>query len=1332
MTLAVHSHPLTRAQQDVWLAHRLYEDSSVLGGPIMIDCPAAIDASALSLAFQALVDSSDALRTRVVDSPEGPQAITDGSVPAPLEVVRYEGDAPDAFLAGWLGQRVRRRFVLGEPMFDAALITLGPARSIVYLNQHHLITDGWSTRLATKYWGRLYSNALEGRVPEKLELPQFREYVDYLAAHESSRERLDAASFWQRRLSERVPAPALYGRTGGALSGRARRMPCSMGEDRTAALRRVAQSLCARGDSANHAAVAVFTACVAVYQWRVSGATTLAVGIPYHNRLPQFRDTLGLFVNVVPCIVRLDPRATFADVVAQVSAELRTVLGHGHYPITQSLSSPRYHSAVNYHVRHVGQFGPFQASQTRIASGHLDECLSLEVRRTADGAFSVDLDLRDDLFDETQALRAVQHFLAVVDACGSNAQQSIAGPALVTVPEARMLEEWSTTDCIDAPRPTCVASVQANARRTPDAVAVVDGRTSITYRELVERARGVAAGLKQTLAGSARGICIGVAMERSIDGMASVLGVLCAAATWVPVDLDWPDERIAFVINDAGVRHILSNDVHADRLRTIVGDRAVVLTGLRCGAATSSCDDGAESLEEPSEADLAYVIYTSGSTGRPKGVAIAHAALSNYLGAAQRVLGVAPHDRVLQFHNLAFDVAVAELWLAWTSGAALVLRNQEIGRDPAALNGFIDHHAVTVVDLPTAYWHEWARALEMHAASPPLCLRLVIVGGEAPSSAVLRSFRSGAGRLVRWVNEYGPTETTIGASMFEADDTIPDPVPIGRPLANIRMRVLDEHLQPQPIGVAGELFVGGAAVARGYVNRPELSAERFPSVSGERMYRTGDMVRYRDDGQLEYLGRADDQMKIRGYRVEPMEIEQALARHPGISQSAVIARPDATGANRLEAYVVRRHGAADDDVRAFLRRILPDYLVPSSIVECDSLPLTTNGKVDRAALVSARGSRGRPSPANTRHGLVNDELLAIWKQLLQVDTVEPEDTFVSLGGHSLLAARMIHAVAERLGRTLPLSIMFPDATVQKLAAALNDAASDAWSGPVYRLNPNGTKPQFVYFHGDYVGGGLYAARLARLLGPDQPLIVVHPHGVDGMPVPATVEEMADERVRAVLQLCPDGPFVLGGYCNGGLVALEAAHRLRELGHAVGTLVVIDARIRTGPFRALAAVVGACARLRRWSATSRRNRFFKWRDRQIAVAELLGVRPTQRFRGTSARLAFVLDSLARRVARVRSHRARFATAVADAPADTHTRLWAAYAAAMDAYVPRPYEGDVHVVGSSQVLDEDAEREWRRTARSVYVSRIDGGHRACVVEHLPSVADLIRGAIESTRQ
>ena len=693
---------------------------------------------------------------------------------------------------------------------------------------------------------------------------------------------------------------------------------------------------------------------------------------------------------------------------------------------------------------------------------------------------------------------------------------------------------------------------EAQAARTPEAPALVFKGRSLTYRELNERADAFAARLRAL--GVKRESLVAISAERSLEQVIAVLGVLKAGGAYAPVDPGYPNDRLAAILEDARPVALVTQEQHLPRLSSFAGPVVFLDSNV---FSPDRIDPGRHG--DTSAESLAYVIFTSGSTGKPKGVLIEHRSVVNHASAMARHFALRPHDRVLQFASLSFDVAAEEIYPTWLSGACVVLWPITTGVAPVRhFVEFIANEGITVLNLPAPYWHEWVA--ELARTGVPSCVRLVITGSDKVSNEKFNSWRNHTGGRVRFCAAYGPSEATITTTIFDPEpefDTSGNCVPIGKPITDAEVYVLDPKLRKVAPGEEGELYIGGIGLARGYLNQPELTAERFPPHpfkrdSRARLYRTGDLARQLPDGNLEFLGRIDDQLKIRGFRIEVGEIENTLRQHPAARSVFVMGREDGAGEKKLVAYVVisNDNRPSAEDLRQFLKARLPEYMVPSAFVLLKSFPLTPGGKVDRQQLPAPELERNDPEKQYIAPRTETErELIAIWEKMLQVRPIGIRDNFFELGGHSLLDARLVAEVERVLGVTLPLAIIYHTRTIESLAETVERKKSAKPTSLLEPYRTHGTKPPI------FSQGG--STHLAEYLGEDQPIYWLDHHGTSGLAVPDTIEKMAANYVAEIRSVQARGPYYLLGYCIGGVLMLEVARQLLAEGEAISLLCLID-------------------------------------------------------------------------------------------------------------------------------------------------------------------------------
>ncbi|MFO5491976.1 MAG: non-ribosomal peptide synthetase, partial [Cuspidothrix sp.] len=712
----------------------------------------------------------------------------------------------------------------------------------------------------------------------------------------------------------------------------------------------------------------------------------------------------------------------------------------------------------------------------------------------------------------------------------------------------QLLVEWNDTR-VDYPQDRCIHRLFAEqVERTPDAVAVVFEEKQLTYRELNHRANQLARYLQSL--GVEPEVLVGICVDRSWEMVVGLLGILKAGGAYVPLDPEYPQERLALMLSDSGISVLLTQE---HLLRQVAGYQGLIVCFDRDRENITT--QTPEQLDLSIDPDnLAYVIYTSGSTGKPKGVQITHRSVVNFLQFMSQQLELTEQDLFLSVTTLSFDIAVLEIFLPMMVGARVEIVSRAVSSDGAALIAKLASSQTTLMQATPATWQllltaDWQGSKHLN----------ILCGGEALPRNLAHQLRSRCAAL--W-NLYGPTETTIWSAIYPVgtDDRT---VLIGRPIANTQVYILDTHLQPVPIGVPGELHIGGTGLARGYLNRPELTTEKFiphpfSTEPNSRLYKTGDLACYLSDGNIEYLGRIDRQVKIRGFRIELGEIEALLSQHNQIQSTVVIAREDTPDNKLLVAYVVPQpeQTVTTSELRQFLRTQLPEYMVPGAFVILESLPLTPNGKVDRRALPEPthRSNSDRFIPPRNTLEL---ELTHLWSKILKVDPVGVTDNFFDLGGHSLLAPQLMAQIKQQFGKDISLAILFQSPTIEQLATRIQtDAGVSGWS-PLVAIQPNGASPPFFCLPG--AGGNpFYLYNLARCLSPEQPFYSFQSPVQDGVSAPCTqVEVIAAEYIKALQSVQPQGPYFLGGYSLGGKVVFEMAQQLLRQGQSLALVAIFD-------------------------------------------------------------------------------------------------------------------------------------------------------------------------------
>lgn len=1351
--------PLSSPQQRIWLFEQVEPGHAVYNLPRRLRLRGALDVVALERALDELVRRHEVLRTRYAVGEDG-APVQHVEATARVELRRRDLGAVPA--AEREAEALRRAEADALEPFDltapavprAALFRLDPDDHLLQLTFHHIAFDGWSNAVALGELGALYSAFVAGATPSLAEpAVQYADFAAWQRERQPTPEMAAAIAAWRTRLAgteplslprdRRPPASRRY--TG----GRVRRM---LAPELEASVR----------DWSRGAGATPFMTLFAAFQVllsRYARQTDFAVGVPVAARLrPELEPLIGCFVNTLVVPADLAGAPGFRELVDRVRRTTAGAFALAEVPLErmiEGIGPPRTPGApavqAVFNFRNLPAPAPVLAGlDVEVALPDLDlvhHDLALEVEEA--GGLCLRLAYATELFEPTTATRLLDAFLVLL-------QEAVAHPD-TPVDRLPLLAPGEPGSRLVGPvRPIPDRRfdelVSEQATRTPDALAIVAGERRLTYRELEARARAVERRLRA--AGVRPGARVAILLDRTSDLVPALLGTMKAGAAYVPLDTEDPPDRVAFVVGDAGVAAIVTRAGLRDRVPAVAapvvcadepGDEPGDDVGGEPGDARANTADaradGASTAPQATPASAAYAIYTSGSTGRPKGAEISHRSAVNLGLAARDRFGIEASDRLLQFSALSFDTSVKEIFATLLAGGTLVLRTPAMLDSIRAFVREVEAAEITVLNLPTSFWHELVRALEADGLALPARVRTVLIGGEAARPDRLAAWRRVVPAHVRLFNGYGPTETAVTATVQDLTTPIPGEdavVPIGSPHPNVRVYVLDEHLAPLPVGFPGELCVGGAGVGLGYIGRPELTAERFvadpfAAEPGARLYRTGDLARLRPEGWVEFLGRIDAQVKIRGFRVEPGEVEAVLSAHPALAEVAVVARR-VGGENRLVAYYAAAEPAPSvDALRAYLAERLPDFLVPSAFVRLDVVPRLASGKIDRRALPApaAAGDRAAsPAPGDP----LRRQIALIWRELLDLEEIGVRDNFFEIGGHSLLALGMLARTERVLGRAPSVPEFLRDPTIDGIAAALTREAPGADSY-VVTLQPGreGHLP-LVFFHGDFVGGGRYARALADALGPDWPVHLVHPQLPGG---PATVDAMAAELLPAVRALRAGGPFFLAGVCNGGYVAFDVARRLLRAGDGVPIVALIDT---AGPdhlvLHAMAVFRDALARRRVASARAERAR-------DVLVRGLLGLEEVWYEERGDRGWGVAMSRLLARAARFAQRRASAAVRAPTPPSTPPTpaarppepapppdidaeRIVAErirfLRRARIAYRPGRYPGRLVLLTpeESPGARRHRVRGWRRVARDALFLDVAGDHDTAIIDHVGSLA------------
>jgi amino acid adenylation domain-containing protein len=1082
---------------------------------------------------------------------------------------------------------------------------------------HHIVSDEWSLGILFRELAAGYTAQVTGGTALLPELPI--QYGDYAAWQ---REWLQGPVFekqlgyWKERLNGNPPATEL------PLDHPRKAEPgfqgagcwLSLGPELSGGIKALAQ---ARGVTLFMFMLAAFKALL----HRYTGREDIVLGTPMtgRNRVETER-LIGFFVNTLPLRTRVSGEMTFLELLARVREVALGAYSHPDLPFDLLVEALQPERALNqtpfvkimFLMQQAGggelhfpgveleflDWGT-DTSKFDITAGVLDSGEDIIARA----------DYLVDLYEGGTIARFLSHYRNLLEGVVANPGARLRDlPLLSEAGRHQLLREWNRTET-DYPRHRCVQELfEDQARRSPEAVAVTFGPARLTYRELDQRANQLAHWLRR--AGVNPGEVVGVCLERSLELIVSLLGILKAGAAYAAFDPGLPPARLARMLDGLRLPAWLTQERHKallDSLDTPPIETRGLCLDTQWALLAHEEITGVEVDKDPE--GMAYVCFTSGSTGRPKGVCVPHRAIARLVKQTWYA-GFSPDEVFLQLAPVSFDASTFEIWGPLLNGGRLVVM-------PPGTPSLSELAETIQREGVTTAWFTSGLFNQIIDESPEALkgLRQILTGGDVLSPPHIKKALACLGSC-RLVNGYGPTENTTFSTCYSIPPSFDGTrsIPIGRPIANTRCYVLDPHLNPVPIGATGELYVAGDGLASGYLNEPRLTAEKFvpnPFEQGGRMYRTGDLVRYLPDGNLDFLGRADLQVKVRGFRIELGEIEAALLAHPRVRQCALVARPDAAGTKQLLAYVVREAGSqvSDGELRRFLGRRLPDYMLPAGFHFTEELPLSPSGKVDRRALPDIQPGTARAQDLVEPGDDLERQLREIWSETLNTGRIGIRDQFFALGGHSLLAVKLLARVEKAFGKRISVSALFQNPTIELMAALVRGNASARPTSSLVEIQANGGRKPLFLVHG--AGGGMFwgYGNLARHLGTDQPVFAFKSRGLDGLPELETIEELAEAYLGDLRAFQPEGPYHLGGYCFGGLVAYEMARRLFDEGRQVGLLALINStapnssytQFRWTPSSAVRFGANICLRTA-YSVASHPEKlggFFKWKARSLA-------------------------------------------------------------------------------------------------------------------------------------
>ncbi|MBE9089428.1 amino acid adenylation domain-containing protein [Microcystis aeruginosa LEGE 11464] len=1154
--------PLSFAQQRLWFLDQLEPNSAFyhVGGAVRLE--GTLNITALEQSLKEIINRHEALRTNFIMVNGQATQIIHPTINWRLSVVDCQNltDTQSLEIA-----EAEKPFNLAQDcLFRATLFVRSPLEYHLLVTMHHIVSDGWSIGVFFQELTHLYAVYNQG-LPSSL-TPIKIQYADFAVWQRNwlQGEILsNQLNYWRKQLANAPaflplptdrPRPAIQTFIGS-------HQEFKLSQPLSQKLNQLSQK---------HGVTLFMTllAAFATLLYRYTGQADILVGSPIANRnRKEIEGLIGFFVNTLVLRLSLDNDLSFQNLLNHVREVSLAAYAHQDLPfemLVEALHPQRdlSHTPL-FQVMFVLQNTPvadLELKNVKVCPLPMENKtakfdLTLSMENLEEGLIGV-WEYNTDLFNGSTIERMSGHFVTLLEDIVAAPTKSVLRLSLLTEEEKLQLLIKNQGLQVDYPQEQCIHQLfEAQVERTPDAIAVVFEEQSLTYAELNHRANQLAHYL-QTLGVGAE-VLVGISLERSLEMIIGLLAILKAGGAYLPLAPDYPTERLLFMLEDSQASFLIT---HSSLLEKLPSSQAtlICLDHIQEQISQYSQDNLQNGL---TVSNLANVIYTSGSTGKPKGVMVEHRGLVNLALAQIQSFAVNNKSRVLQFASFSFDACISEILMTFGSGATLYLAQKDALLPGQPLINNLRENGITHVTLPPS-------ALAVLPKKPLPNLQTLIVAGEACPLDLVKQWSVGR----NFFNAYGPTEASVCATIAQCsqDDLI---VTIGKAIANVQIYILDAFLQPVPVGVSGELYIGGVGVARGYLNRPELTAERFipnpfdppltPLDKGveqpSKLYKTGDLARYLPDGNIEYLGRIDNQVKIRGFRIELGEIEAVLSQCPDVQNTAVIVREDTPGDKRLVAYVVLTSNSqiTTSELRQFLANQLPAYLVPNTFVILDNLPLTPNGKCDRRSLPipddQARKNIQKIAPRN----LLESQLTQIWSEILGINNIGIQDNFFELGGHSLLAVSLINRIEQKLDKRLPLTSLFQNGTIASLAKLLAQETTQPASSPLIAIQSQGNKTPFFAVHP--IGGNVLCyVDLARNLGTKQPFYGLQSLGLSELEkTVASIEEMAMIYIEAIQTVQASGPYYLGGWSMGGVIAFEIAQQLLTQGQEVALLALID-------------------------------------------------------------------------------------------------------------------------------------------------------------------------------
>ncbi|MEH2050452.1 amino acid adenylation domain-containing protein [Nostoc sp.] len=1168
---------LSFAQQRLWLLAQLQGPSASYNMPIALQLDGNLNIDALHSSLAYLLNRHDSLRMYFPTVAGQPQIAIQNL--DDIEVLRDWGlgtgdwglrtgdwervlpiaisDSPN--IQRLIDAHAQEPFDLSTgPLFKAKLLQLKGQKYVLLINMHHIISDGWSMGVFVRELRQVYTAFSQGQIPNLSPLPiQYSDYANWQRNWLQGEVLETQINYWKNQLQDAPPLlelPTDYPRPA-LQSYRGDRDRYSLSPDLTLAIKTFSQQ---QGASLFMTLLAAFSILLSRY----SRQEDLCIGSAIANRThSQTEGLIGFFVNTLILRNQIKPEQSFIDFLQQTRQTCLDAYSHQDIPFEYLVEQLQPERSMSHNPLFQVMLALENNESPDLSLPELEiEWLPLTYPFAkfdltllvieSNNQLNLTWEYATDLFEKITIQRMAEQFEVLLRGIVDNPNQPIKTLPLMTAHELLQLQRWNQTQTDYPHDKTLVEIFEQQVEKNPHNIVLVFESQQLTYQQLNQKANQLANYLIQNHQLQPDTL-IGICVERSLEMIIGVLGVLKAGAAYVPIDPNYPKERIEFMLQDCGTSVLLTQSFLVDQLPLVNLENPSQVICLDRETFAEELTDNPDPRSAPN--DLAYVIYTSGSTGRPKGVMIEHGGLVNLTVAIATVLQIQPQSRLLQFASFSFDASIWEIATAIATGACLYLAKKETLLPSQALVNFLGNHKISHITLPPSVLSL------LPQADLPDCQTIVVAAEACPTElvtqwAIGRSFFNG----------YGPTESTVCASIALCHPNGKKP-PIGQPLSNIRIYILDAHNQLLPPGIPGELCIAGVGLARGYLNRPDLTAEKFIKIDlfgkTERIYKTGDLAKWGFDGNLEYLGRIDEQIKLRGFRIELGEIESILLQYPSVKE-AIVTLYKTESNQSLIAYITEINNDFSTKLKNHLKSRLPDYMIPAQIIILDELPLTPNGKIDRKALPVPNGliEALYEAPRNE----VEQQLTQVWCTVLERQNIGIHDNFFDLGGHSLLAIKLLNNIQQVFGQQLSLSSLFQNPTIAQLSEQLFNTEVQQLNSDLLLLQPQGKATPIFLLPGAN-GHGFYFRDLAINLGIERPVYGLETPGRDGLsPLPESVVAHASQLIDVLRQQQTKSPYILVGYSSGCAVAFEMAYQLEQQGETVSLLAILDAGLVSQP------------------------------------------------------------------------------------------------------------------------------------------------------------------------